>query len=129
MKQRRRQSVCLLLLLFSFLFQWESTQMLAWSRMILDYSQNRSITQAIGETFSGEQPCPMCCKLTQAKTASTNDEAFQATTLPLADLYAPDFFVWGTGFTGSLRGRSTEPLLLCTDRLSPPSPPPRFFSC
>lgn len=129
MKKRRYQSSCLILLLFSFLFQWESSQMLAWSRMIFDYSQDRSITRAIGDTFSGEQPCPMCCKLTQAKTASATDEAFQATTLPLADLYAPDFFVWTPRFAGTLRSRPAEPLQRCTDRMSPPTPPPRFFSC
>lgn len=36
-------------------------QLGAWSWMIVSYSQESNIEQAIRETFSDERPCGMCC--------------------------------------------------------------------
>lgn len=129
MRKRRRQSVCLLLLLFSFLFQWESTQMLAWANMIMDFSGDRDLSRAVADTFSGEKPCAMCRQLTEEKTASPDQSSFQALSFQPADLCSPESMVWNPRQTGCRFCPKPRLLLSGTDRLSPLLPPPRSFSC
>jgi hypothetical protein len=36
--------------------------------MVKDFSRTGSITQAVGKTFDGKHPCPMCKKIASART-------------------------------------------------------------
>jgi hypothetical protein len=42
-------------------------QTIAWSRMIVDYSSNDGLVEAIKKTFDGEHPCEMCTQIAEAK--------------------------------------------------------------
>lgn len=42
-------------------------QIYAWGTMLAGYSQESGILQGARETFSGERPCSLCCKISAAK--------------------------------------------------------------
>jgi hypothetical protein len=43
---------------------WAVLQGIAWSRMVVDYTgHTRSLVTGVERTFSGNYPCPMCCKI------------------------------------------------------------------
>lgn len=42
-------------------------QVYAWVGMLVTYSQNDGIVQATKDTFSGEKPCGLCCKIAAAR--------------------------------------------------------------
>jgi hypothetical protein len=42
-------------------------QVYAWVGMLVTYSQNDGIIQATKDTFSGEKPCKLCCKIEAAR--------------------------------------------------------------
>ncbi len=42
---------------------WAVLQMIAWSKMVRDYSKSVPIAEAIVRTFSGEYPCGMCTRI------------------------------------------------------------------
>lgn len=44
-------------------------QIYAWGTMITNYSRETGIIQGTKDTFSGEKPCQLCCKITEAKKA------------------------------------------------------------
>lgn len=44
-------------------------QIYAWGTMITAYSKDTGIIQGAKDTFSGEKPCRLCCKITEAKKA------------------------------------------------------------
>ncbi len=44
-------------------------QIYAWAGMLVSYSQDDGIIKAAKETFSGEKPCALCCKITAALKA------------------------------------------------------------
>jgi len=44
-------------------------QVYAWGTMITAYSKESGILQGTKDTFSGEKPCHLCCKITEAKKA------------------------------------------------------------
>ncbi|MEO8614140.1 MAG: hypothetical protein ABI600_03285 [Luteolibacter sp.] len=44
-------------------------QVYAWAGMLVCYSQDDGIVKAVKETFSGEKPCALCCKITAALKA------------------------------------------------------------
>ena len=39
----------------------------AWIGMLVSYSQQDGIVQAAKDTFSGERPCKLCCKIAQER--------------------------------------------------------------
>jgi hypothetical protein len=41
----------------------------AWIGMLVSYSQQDGLLQAAKDTFSGEKPCDLCCKIADAKKA------------------------------------------------------------
>lgn len=49
-------------------------QVYAWAGMLVSYSQNGGIVQAAKDTFSGEKPCALCCKIAAAKKAEHNEK-------------------------------------------------------
>jgi hypothetical protein len=42
-------------------------QFFAWAEMLRDYTQKSGLLQGVKETFDGEHPCAMCCKIDQAR--------------------------------------------------------------
>jgi RNA polymerase subunit RPABC4/transcription elongation factor Spt4 len=42
-------------------------QVVAWSKMIKDYSQEKGLLTGVMETFDGDHPCKMCKKISTSK--------------------------------------------------------------
>jgi len=42
-------------------------QCYAWAGMLVSYSQEDGLLKAAKDTFSGEKPCKLCCKIADAK--------------------------------------------------------------
>jgi len=42
-------------------------QTYAWAGMLVSYSKEDGLLKGAKETFSGEKPCPLCCKIAEAK--------------------------------------------------------------
>jgi hypothetical protein len=108
-------------------------QMVAWAQMIRDYTAEKGIAEGLKETFDGEHPCAMCCKIAKAK----QQEERQAP-LPLEKLeglskwltYSAEPGIPVAGWTD--RGtalRPNEPADHASSRRArPPVPPPRSFA-
>ena len=47
---------------------WAVLQTVAWTKMIVDYSQGTTLGEAVAKTFDGEHPCALCKKISKAKT-------------------------------------------------------------
>ena len=47
---------------------WALVQTVAWGTMIMDFSKQGSVSEAVTKTFDGEHPCALCKKISQAKT-------------------------------------------------------------
>ena len=69
-------------------------QLYALANMLVTYSQETSISEAVVDTFSGEKPCHLCEKISEAKSSNTeNDEPkpIQLSQKLFQDLIAPSF--------------------------------------
>ncbi len=103
-------------------------QSAAWAGMIVDYSQQGSLAEAIESTFDGDHPCPLCLKIREGR----QEEQKQDKKLPwVKPDKAPELF-----YEASLsllpaaptEAEDTVPLVprLHADFIdSPLSPPPR----
>lgn len=63
LKRSLQTIICLLAALHLVGGHWGAMQLVAWATMIRDFSQDRPLAQALSDTFDGEHPCPMCCKV------------------------------------------------------------------
>jgi hypothetical protein len=105
--------------------QWTVLQSVAWVGMIVHYSCDGSLQQAMVKTFDGQHPCPLC-KLVRAGSHSDNKPATQPTTTRF-DLFAGQSFEFYFLPTPAARFSC---LLALTPRFeTPPVPPPRALSC
>lgn len=105
---------------------WNAVQVVAWAKMISDYSRVMPMTRAIRITFDGSAPCTLCVMTEQARDAA-REQLPQETTLgatekllltfqpaPVFVLTAPES-AWPSN--GDLTGLTrTDPV---------PLPPPR----
>ncbi|MEO6054724.1 MAG: hypothetical protein ABIP97_11985 [Chthoniobacterales bacterium] len=46
---------------------WAVLQTIAWSQMLVTYSQDASLKVALGKTFDGEHPCGMCLDIKEGQ--------------------------------------------------------------
>jgi hypothetical protein len=102
--------------------QWAALQTLAWGRMLVDYTQQLTITQAIAKTFDGVHQCPMC-KQVETGSSKQKQPRQQGNLAKQVLLYtsAQSFiFPKPSGFRYPLAD-----LLAKTRKQEPPSPPPR----
>ena len=66
-----RRIGCVMMALALFLVtggHWAMLQGVAWATMVKDFSRTGSLTLAVGKTFDGKHPCPMCKKIASART-------------------------------------------------------------
>jgi hypothetical protein len=54
--------------------QWGMLQMVAWGRMIVEYSAERGLAQGIEDTFDGEHGCSMCKKIWEEHNKQKRDQ-------------------------------------------------------
>jgi hypothetical protein len=103
-------------------------QVAAWAGMLVNFSQEVELAEAVEMTFNGENPCPMCTAIKQAQTqANDHDEWLSAGTVRLelcALLNHADLV-----FPGVRQGWPVSGEVLCPSSFhtEPPVPPPRFL--
>lgn len=112
----------LILLVVTVGGQWALLQSIAWTGMLIDYSRNVSMSDAICKTFDGKHPCCLCKaiatgrKSEQKKHSSLNSQKLE---------FPPSVADW------VLNPPRQFPLVACADLvakavlLKPPTPPPR----
>jgi len=72
LKRLARHGGCVMMALALFLVaggHWATLQGMAWATMVKEFSKNGSLTEAVGKTFDGKHPCPMCKKIASARTS------------------------------------------------------------
>jgi len=108
-------------------------QLVAWGQMIRDYSQNKGLVEAVKDTFDGDHPCALCCKISKEKQNEQKQNPLPLEKseklskwlglLPTMELPAP---VW-TSICGE--HVFTAPLShLSQCGISPATPPPRSLA-
>ena len=104
-------------------------QSAAWVGMVVQYSQDGSMAEALEKTFDGQHPCRLCLTLREHQGSDPDTEAQRVAGVPKLDPAHPwqafelEFLPTVTGVPGAL--------FLGQARLEPPpTPPPRgIFGC
>jgi hypothetical protein len=53
---------------------WIALQSLAWTTMLIDYSKNAPLCQAIAQTFDGAHPCSLCHAVKKGKSSEKKSD-------------------------------------------------------
>ena len=106
-------------------------QIVAWSRMLVDYSAQVGLAEGASMTFDGKHPCRMCQALAESRKRQTDEKKKQPDASPLK-LVSSEFVA--PGITEAPIPRAVDlPVLGFVPRQngsslygkSPPLPPPR----
>ncbi len=69
---------------------WAVFQGIAWTGMVMKYSKETSMANAVQKTFSGEAPCRMC-KTIAEKRSEENQSPMNITQQKLGDIFLVGF--------------------------------------
>ncbi|WP_265593938.1 hypothetical protein [Haloferula sp. BvORR071] len=61
--------------------QWGALQVVAWTKMIVDYSAQDGLAEGAAKTFDGAHPCCMCKAIAEGKKQESKEQNSKA---PLA---------------------------------------------
>jgi hypothetical protein len=104
-------------------FHWGLLQSVAWVGMIVNYSCQGSIREAMSKTFDGQHPCPLCKLVREGKTSEKKPEAQQS--VKKIDLFIEDCVVFN--FPPLPAPAFPFPMVTVTRTDTPLLPPPRPF--
>lgn len=54
---------------------WAFFQSVAWMGMVVSYSQNSNLTEALVKTFDGKHPCALCKEIARGKRSEKKSES------------------------------------------------------
>ena len=63
-----------LALVFSIGLHWTLLQVVAWTGMVISYSQEAPLAEAVVKTFDGNHPCSLCKEIAKAKHSEKKTE-------------------------------------------------------
>ena len=125
MFSRSSKLLVVLALVCSIGLHWAVLQSVAWVGMIVSYSQQGNLHEAIARTFDGKHPCQLCKIVNEGQKAEKSQKAVKAINkLDLCNLIPPSFvhpalrLLEASRFV-HLQQPRFEP---------PPSPPPRSLA-
>ena len=102
---------------------WAFLQVVAWTGMMINYWQDRPVTEAVSATFDGQHPCTLCKQIAKGKQAEKKPEyQFESSKVKFAN--APTPFVFSLPLLLWEVPISHESADLLTH--APPVPPPRY---
>lgn len=114
-----------LLLVLSLGLHWALLQTVAWTGMVISYSHNASLSQAITRTFDGKHPCALCLSIQKGRAEERQKGQPQQSSLDLkldpAVLWEPRTLL----FISVHLPMDSSNWPACTRPESPPTPPPR----
>lgn len=104
---------------------WAFLQSVAWVSMVVTYSQDVPITEAISKTFDGQHPCKLCKGIAAGKKSEQKTE-FPPLVKKLEFVSARAAFI----FTAPQDFRLLPETTFTFRKLAhqPPVPPPRFLT-
>lgn len=79
MRPRLYNLIAACLLILSVGGHWALAQSLAWAGMLVSYSQEGTIAEAVGKTFDGAHPCNWCKVIDAGQEAERNSDNERAT--------------------------------------------------
>jgi hypothetical protein len=121
--QRSTKAVMVLALACSIGLHWELVQSVAWVRMLVSYSQDAPLTEALAKTFDGKHPCALCKQIAKGKQSEKTSDL-------RPDRAKYEFSYTATKFVFNAPNRFRKlPIAQLASRLlneAPPVPPPRL---
>lgn len=111
-------------LVLSLGLHWALLQTLAWTGMIVSYSRDASLREAISMTFDGEHPCSLCKVIKQGRSEERKPNQQKPDKGVKLEFPLPDgdvIFIVPTG------AEDLPVVAMLTSSLpaAPPTPPPR----
>src|SRR5437588_11570426 len=100
---------------------WTFLQAVAWAGMIVSYSQEAPLGEAVVKTFDGQHPCKLCRQIAQGKQSEKKSESkFELRKLEFQ--YAPFTFIFRAPscFREVRPGNDVGALLTHAPPLAPP---------
>ncbi|MBT8036348.1 MAG: hypothetical protein KJO21_02270 [Verrucomicrobiae bacterium] len=98
----------------------------AWMTMLQDRAPELGVGEAIGSTFSGDAPCPMCCSIKEKRQEKERDAPVPESQPTMKFPWVGRVVMMVTAPVGKYIPRSAEVSAMVVSRLdAPPSPPPR----
>lgn len=104
---------------------WVLLQSVAWTGMLANNLQSRSLSEAVERTFSGEHPCSLCKQISKGKQAEKKSE-FNFQVIRLECVLDVQTLVLTAPTDFRLLPMTCN--ALHSLRQSPPVPPPRSFN-
>jgi hypothetical protein len=101
---------------------WAFFQSLAWVGMVISYSQDTTITEALAKTFDGKHPCALCKEIARGKQSEKKSE-FPPQLKKLEFLATHARFIFSAPTHGWLLAPMDKRLKSVS--FTPPTPPPR----
>ena len=74
---RAIKTTTVLLLVLTLGLHWTLLQTIAWTGMIVSYSRDASLAEAVSKTFDGKHPCKMCKVIKQARAEEKQQQQKQ----------------------------------------------------
>lgn len=68
------RSTTVVLLVLSLGLHWALLQTVAWTGMLIAYSQDGTVREAVTKTFDGNHPCPLCRAIQQGREEERQQE-------------------------------------------------------
>jgi len=121
----RLTKLCVLVLLVvSIGGQWALLQSAAWMGMLIDFSRNSTVAEAVCKTFDGEHPCPLCKAIAAGKKSQQKKEF--SLKLPKLEFLPPG---QNWGLVAPTTFEFFPRVNLCATGVfsEPPTPPPRLL--
>jgi hypothetical protein len=101
---------------------WAFLQSVAWVGMVITYSGDAPLTEALAKTFDGQHPCSLCKEIALNKDAEKKPEyrpewkKFEFSYSPAAFVFRAPSHFWEAGCPDPTAERLNS---------APPAPPPR----
>ena len=103
---------------------WTFLQAVAWAGMIVSYSQEAPLGEAVVKTFDGQHPCTLCKQIAKGKRSEKKSE-YKFELKKLEFPYTPFAFVFRAPSSFWTMWAGDDSCALLTH--APPIPPPRGF--
>jgi hypothetical protein len=101
---------------------WMALQSLAWTQMLVSYSQDGPLLEAVAKTFDGQHPCTLCKKIERARRSQPVSRTIQQDSQ--ASFLAPPVLAVAKG--EGMSWKMEIPQRSARQRSEPPiAPPPR----
>lgn len=110
---------------------WVALQSVAWARMLTEFSQTDSFSEAVGKTFDGKHPCKICLGIREGRQQEEREQ--QKVPLLKTEKW-PELFCDFRRIVVPFAPTEAEDAVAIVPQLhpdfidSPPSPPPRSLA-